>query len=617
MNKLLWVLVTLLMQVRGNTTTYWAWTEEQFRAIPLTSGDEMNFMGSEITFSSTIEFKGGVHYQSGNDWTVLSGFKKITDWQLYSGNIYYTQLNQDEVNIVTMNGAIQAMGRYPNSGYLTYTGNAGNGTIWGPYYLPTNFTGAEAVVRKKRYLLDRHIIKYQGHDYLEFELPYYHGNNDHEPTPGNGFFIQNHLATLDKTGEWYYDKNSKRLYMVLEGNPEVKVAVPKKLINIRNTAYVKIDKLGFEGADTLVNTGGSTGILFGNCSFSNGGSGLTGAYTDNIQVLDSKIHDLTSWGINIEIGGNNTTIRRCDIQNIGLIPGMGNSGDGTYSAISISGDNTYVEYNTLKNIGFNAINFHGSVVYVRKNVIDGYCVTKDDGGALYTFAKEGEIFHDRYVTNNIVLNGIGNPDGALGNGDLNGEAAGIYNDGYANHTVYMNNFLSAGSWVGFLNSPNQNNSFIGNIMYDFLIGTAINAYADRESGKIRGLDMRYNIIVSRTSKQIALIMNQFFAKEPYTNYGNISYNVYLRPVDQGKIVQVDGQNLSLQEWKSLGQDVGTQQPDIHTNSPDNFLMAYNASDEPKVIHFNGTYQGMWGELYNNEMTISPWSGVVIIKIEIT
>lgn len=619
MKKLLGLCAFLLMQLIGNANTYWVWTEEQFRGVNngVVAGDEINLMGSEITLTSTIEFKGGVHYQSGNDWTVLSGFKKITDWQLYSSNIYYTQLSQEEVNIVTMNGAMQAMGRYPNSGYLTYIGNAGAGTIWGPYYLPTNFTGAEAVVRKKRYLLDRHIIKYQGHDYLEFNLPYYHGNNSNEATPGNGFFIQGHFATLDKAGEWYFDKSTKRLYMVLEGNTEVKVAIPNKLVDIRNTAYVKIDKLGFEGADTLVNTGGSTSIIFDKCSFSKGGSGITGAYTDNIQVWDSKMHDLLSWGIDIEIGGNNTTIKRCDIWNIGLIPGMGNSGNGTYSAISIAGDNTYVEYNTIKNVGYHAINFHGSVVYIRKNLIDGYCVTKDDGGAIYTFCEGVEVFHDRYVSNNIILNGIGNSDGAMGNGDPNGEAAALYNDGYANHTVYMNNFLAGGKWVGYLNSPNKDNTFIGNVVYNFLIGVAINAYVDRDSGQIRGLDMRYNMIVSKDSGQIALLMNQFFAKEPFGRYGNISYNLYVRPVNQGRIIEVDGVRLSLQEWKLLGQDIGTQQSNIHTNNPDNFRMEYNATDNPKTIHLEGVYQGMWGELYSDQITIAPWSGVILLKIEIT
>jgi hypothetical protein len=81
MKKLLGLFALLLMQQIGNTRTYWAWTEEEFRSYHLVSGDEMNFMGSKITFKSTMEWVGGVHYQSGNDHTVLSGFEKINNWQ--------------------------------------------------------------------------------------------------------------------------------------------------------------------------------------------------------------------------------------------------------------------------------------------------------------------------------------------------------------------------------------------------------------------------------------------------------------------------------------------------------------------------------------------------------
>jgi hypothetical protein len=227
----------------------------------------------------------------------------------------------------------------------------------------------------------------------------------------------------------------------------------------------------------------------------------------------------------------------------------------------------------------------------------------------------------RYVSSNIILNAIGCPDGATGNGDTTGEAAGLYMDGRTNHVVLSGNFLANGPWVGILNSPSSDNSYISNVAYNFSCGVAINEYY----GFTRNMTFRFNLIIARHPWQNCMLYNQFFDKEPFTNYGDFSYNLYSRPINQGKTFDIRGNNyagaewvmLTLDEWKRLGQDVGSQQPDIHTDDVSKIIMDYNASDVPKDIYLNGQCQGMWGELYEGKFTMAPWSGAVLIKITIT
>ncbi|MEO6906540.1 MAG: hypothetical protein ABI210_01490, partial [Abditibacteriaceae bacterium] len=156
---------------------------------------------------------------------IISGFTTLSNWTLLSGNIYYASLDVPSLNMVTVDDVVKAMGRYPNSGYLSYENHTENTSITDNQLTATpDWTGAEVVIRKYRWILDRQFITSQVGGTLNYNaLRTYGNNNAYKPLNGNGYFIQGSLAALDTPGEWYYDKTNKRLYMYFAGRPLGKV----------------------------------------------------------------------------------------------------------------------------------------------------------------------------------------------------------------------------------------------------------------------------------------------------------------------------------------------------------------------------------------------------------
>src|SRR5690606_38215384 len=99
-------------------------------------------------------------------------------------------------------------GRYPNSdendeGFLTILGTNGGLSIQGAS-LPGNFAGGEVVIRKNNWIIDRHEISYSSGSAISFLA---NPISSYPPQRGYGFFIQNHVSTLDQFGEWAYNKS--------------------------------------------------------------------------------------------------------------------------------------------------------------------------------------------------------------------------------------------------------------------------------------------------------------------------------------------------------------------------------------------------------------------------
>src|SRR6185295_16375421 len=67
-----------------------------------------------------------------------------------------------------------------------------------------------------------------------------------------GYFIQNHPATLDEPGEWYYRKSDNRLGVYsVSGNPAsvIKVSTVETLVDINGKSNISFSGLRFTGAN--------------------------------------------------------------------------------------------------------------------------------------------------------------------------------------------------------------------------------------------------------------------------------------------------------------------------------------------------------------------------------
>lgn len=103
------------------------------------------------------------------------------------------------------------------------------------------------MIRKNRWVFDRDLIKAHYTSYLIYE-----NTNTAYATNGYSYFIQNHIKTLDKFGEWLYDAKNKRV-LVYFGNKKlsayaVKVSTIQKLVTIKGFNYISFENLAFVGA---------------------------------------------------------------------------------------------------------------------------------------------------------------------------------------------------------------------------------------------------------------------------------------------------------------------------------------------------------------------------------
>ena len=139
----------------------------------LKPGDKILFRRGETFFGAILMNNSGSTsnpitigaYGSGEN-PVITGFVNLTNWKSIGNGIYesnHAQLKANTVNMVAFDEKNREMGRYPNSdnsnkGYLTYESSSWNSVTDKELSSWPNWTGAEIVVRKIYWILDRHKI---------------------------------------------------------------------------------------------------------------------------------------------------------------------------------------------------------------------------------------------------------------------------------------------------------------------------------------------------------------------------------------------------------------------------------------------------------------------------
>jgi hypothetical protein len=246
----------------------------KLNSLKLTLGDTVLLKRGEVFFGE-LAVSTGIFYGAYGEGSspVISGLKQVSGWRRHTGNIFVAALQAPAaLSLVLLNGKVSGMGRFPNSGYLPYTGHTTNTAIAGTAIdaLPFNAKGAEVVIRKERWILDRHRITAHTTGNLQFGGGSPDGGYNNRPAVDkNGFFIQDHLQTLDEEGEWWYDKAGKQLYMVLAtGDQHVQVSVVGKLVNIGQKEKISFANIDFEGSSVHgISMDGSKDISFTGAGF--------------------------------------------------------------------------------------------------------------------------------------------------------------------------------------------------------------------------------------------------------------------------------------------------------------------------------------------------------------
>lgn len=561
--------------------------------------------GSPITFGA---------YGTGNK-PFITGFTTLSGWKYEIDGIFSALATcESGTEMVIIDGIQYAMGRYPNSTWLTVDSHSGDLSIIDADLDAsiTNWKGAEIVHRKScHFVIDRYTIT----NHINQTL-YYSGSGTYPPGNGWGYFIQNDIRTLDSFGEWYYNSSTSTFYMFFGlNNPndkKIEIATINNLITFsKYINYITINNIALRGANRdAISCYLNNSIKIENCDFDfSGSSAVRGYNTVNLTVSNSTINHSNDVGI-FTNGFNNhkTHIIGNIIRNSGLIPGLGINYDG----ISLGqGDSMFIENNQVFNSGYRAIAFKGNGSIVKNNLVSNFCSLKDDGGGVYYGGQD--LYRNMLITGNIILNALGAPGGAPSGTSL--MAAGIYLDYKTIGGVkIINNTVAYSSWNGIYLHGCQNVEIINNTVYDIANCLKSQEYVG-VSSPTRNLIMNGNIFFARNSKQVPLRLNSNL--NDFDQFGTFDNNYYVRPLDKEKpilpSINWSGTPKSLPEWQNFyGHDINSKISPITLTDTSDIDFYYNETKTDKVIPLNEPMIDVKGNKYVNSITLTPFTSAILM-----
>ncbi len=490
-------------------------------------------------------------YGSGNK-PVITELVTLSGWTSLGGGIYESSVISyagPAVNMVTINGNVRQMGRYPNAnaaniGYLTYQSHSGQTSITSNKIsgIP-NFTGGEVVIRPIRHVLDRCVITGQTSTTVSYIKV-----SSYVPGNGYGFFFQNHIKTLDQFGEWYYNPKTKKLDIYFGSNKPssytVRCSTQDVCVTGQSKSYVTFDNIMFTGANTnAFDFLGGSHISINNCDILN--SGQDGIFTQNtsfVKVNNTTVTWCNSNGIFLQAPSTDisNSVTNCIVKKTGTFAGMGESGGMSYQGIIASGGKNTVMNNTIDSTGYNGIKFlFGNSNLIKNNYITHYCFIKNDGGGIYTWNnvrdKNGNLNAKTYYGNKIIGNIVIN----AGNAD----AGTIYSETNIDHPIY-------GSHGIYCDENSQNIEISGNTVANN--GKGIFLHDNRNmtvenntvfNNSERQMDVYYDDLTVPTVRNIVIKNNIFFSKDvvqetagfrslynDLENFGAYNYNYYAQSI---------------------------------------------------------------------------------------
>ena len=606
-------------------------TIAKINTLSLQPGDQVLFQRGD-TFGGNLQIRqsGSLDkpividaYGSGNK-PVLAGSVPVSNWTNLGNNIWQADCPTcgDRVTGLYRDNSALTLGRYPNldasnKGYLTVQSHAGKSQLTSQQSLSTNWTGGEAVFRPVQWILNRAAITGQNGNTLSLD-----GSGTYDLSDNWGYFIQNHPATLDQTGEWYYNPGTKKIQLYdNQSSPNdhtITATAFSEAVNLSNVSNVTIRNVQLTQALScnLLITNGSNLVITNNDITRSGEDGILLKGSGSQVLLENNlIEDINNNGVDIA-PYQNVTFRGNTIRRIGLIAGRGKSGDGTYVGFqSATTANTLIENNVLDNIGYNALNFSNSTT-VQRNQISNFCLTKSDGSGLYIWNGNQQAMSDIRLLSNVVYNGIGSPEGTPG-GAYSG-ANGIYLDDCTTNIEVTGNSVYNCRGLGIYLHGSSNIKLTGNTAYNN--GEGQFSITSAGGCQPRNNVVQNNIFVSRSGTQFNVKYES--SQNDLASFGQFDNNVYARPFeDVYKIRAVynstTGADLSLSEWQNrYGKDQSTLNSPVTYSSgnPDDYLkFTANPTANAIQVSLDATYRDAKNNVYTGQVTIPAFSSVMLFK----
>jgi parallel beta-helix repeat protein len=496
-------------------------------------------------------------YGSGSK-PVLSGAVPVRNWVKTGANRWQAACPDcgDYVTGLYKNNRAQPLGRYPNSeapdrGQLTILSHVGNNKITSKQDLTTNWTGGELVVRTQYWIIDRALITSQHANTIMLNNP-----STYSLTDSWGFFIQNHPATLDLPGEWYYDpvKQVLQLYSDQE-NPNDQSYTATALdeaVRIADAAYVTVQDLCIAQARTVnLHALNVSNLTLTNNAIVDAGEDalLIEGKGSDILIDRNTIARTNNNGVNIA-GYQDVIFRANTIRQTAIQPGRGRRGDGQYTGFqSADVQRLLIEHNVIDSVGYSAISVQNNTT-IRQNMISNFCMTKCDGGGIYLWNGKRLPMNDVHIQANIIRYGIGTP-GALVS-TIPGGAHGIFLDDCVEGTEVTDNTVSDCEGFGIYLHAVSNVSLMRNTCLNNSAGQ-LSLYNYGVSCIPRGNVISQNVLVAKTATQLVACFES--GTDDLARFGQLGENYYARPFhDEFSIRAVYnrtvGSDISLLQWQT-------------------------------------------------------------------
>jgi hypothetical protein len=390
---------------------------------------------------------------------------------------------------------------------------------------------------------------------------------------GWGYFLNNIAAALDTSGEWYYDSVAHTVKVIMPDNGSASGHVLEGSMynygfDIRNCSYITINGFCIRNQVlTGINASGGSNITLRNntilyadaygINLAGGGSG---------QMLDSNfVYGSNTGGINAL--STSSVFSNNRVNATGLLQRLGRAGMGDLCCsgrgLQVEGDNNVIRGNSLDSTAYIAIGFYGQNTLVEYNFLNHTCLTKDDGGGIYTWsadyllpASAGSI-----VRNNIVINSVG---ATAGTDDASYVPAnGIYMDDRIHDVqVYGNTAAWCGYW-GYQLHNNYNLVFTNNTAF----GNNNAQISMNEDFYTAADSMMANRLFNNRFCSTSPVAPCLYATSTHStaNMGTFDSNYYFNPYSYSPISYLNEQ-FSLSTWKTFsGQDASSKDAFVHWN----------------------------------------------------
>lgn len=501
---------------------------------------------------------------------VLSGSVSVNNWINSGTNRWQASCPTcgTQVTGVYRNGVAQPLGRYPNPdapnrGSLTIQDHRAMSQLTSQEPLLTDWTGAEVVLRPTYWIIDRATINQQHENTLTLTNP-----STYHLTDGWGFFIQNHPATIDQPGEWYYNPGNKTLQLYANQSPDgqlITATAVDRVIDMADAAFVTIQNLHITQARTTnLYASNVSNLTLVDTDFTESGTDGVVIQGSGTTILVDRCTITNNNNNGFFIGPyQNVTFRRSAIRHTGLLPGRGRSGDGQFTGFqSFATQNTLIENNVIDSTGYVGISVQNNTT-IRQNLIASFCMTKSDGGGIYLWNGLQLPMHNILVESNIIRNGIGT-FGGLSDNTVSG-AHGIFLDDCVQEVSLIDNTIADCQGLGIYLHSVSNVRLLRNTCFNNSVGQLI-LYNYDSPCPPRQNSIRQNILAAKTATQA--VVGYISGANDLNQFGSMDHNYYVRPFNDLSVIRAVynrtiGSDLNLSQWQAqFGQDMTSKSTPI-------------------------------------------------------